>query len=343
MRADHVLAIDDRGLLAIFRWLGSRDGGRFEIPMVITSALGPDGLIQRIDAYSLDQLEEARARFEQLRPDPLRIPPNAATRAGDRWLACAEKRDWEAVAVLFVPGLEYEDRRRLFRITGDRDMAMASMREIASLGARPSTTLLATAGDRLALHHILFSGGDGESEFEVDTLQLTEVDAEGRFVAVIAFDADDRRAAAAEMRERFARSDAAQCVPAAVFEAMRALNAHDIERLRAALPDDFILNDQRRTGLGRLEREDYLASLAALFEQAPDASVETLYLVAVEKHGMLVVARNFGTLQEGGEFESVYVRMALFRDGRIVRAEMFELEELDRARARFAELSERAP
>ncbi|HVN87273.1 MAG TPA: nuclear transport factor 2 family protein, partial [Candidatus Binatia bacterium] len=103
LRVDHVLALDDRGLLLMFRWLGTRDGGQFEIPMVIASAVGPDGLIQRVDAYSLDQLDEARAHFEELRPDPLRIPPNAATRAGDRWLACIENREWQDLTDLFAP------------------------------------------------------------------------------------------------------------------------------------------------------------------------------------------------------------------------------------------------
>jgi ketosteroid isomerase-like protein len=118
------------------------------------------------------------------------------------------------------------------------------------------------------------------------------------------------------------------------------LNARDIERVRAVLPDDFILNDHRHAGLGRLDREDYLASLAALFEQAPDVITETLYHVAVEQHGILVVAHHFGTLQAGGEFEQVYVRMALFRGGQVAAVEMFEPEDLGRARARFEELRE---
>ena len=38
--------------------------------------------------------------------------------------------------------------------------------------------------------------------FEIDTLSLSEVDAEGRIVASIAFDPDDRRAGSAEMPAR---------------------------------------------------------------------------------------------------------------------------------------------
>ena len=51
-----------------------------------------------------------------------------------------------------------------------------------------------------------------------------------------------------------------------------------------------------------------------------------------------MVARNFGTLREGGEFESPYVRIMLHRGERLAAVEMFELEDLDAARARFGEL-----
>ena len=114
-------------------------------------------------------------------------------------------------------------------------------------------TALATAGDRLALEHVRWTGGKNRVPFESENLSLTEVDAEGRIVAVISFDPDDRRGATVELLDRYARSDAAQCIPAAIFEALRAVNAHDLDRLRVALSDDFVLNDHRRTGLGRLD------------------------------------------------------------------------------------------
>jgi hypothetical protein len=78
--------------------------------------------------------------------------------------------------------------------------------------------------------------------------------------------------------------------------------------------------------------------MGALFELAPDVTMETLYHVAVEEHGILDVAHNFGMLREGGAVESVYVRITRYRGDRAVGAELFEPEDLDVARARFAEL-----
>jgi ketosteroid isomerase-like protein len=135
------------------------------------------------------------------------------------------------------------------------------------------------------------------------------------------------------MLDRYARS-----APRPYAEGLRAVNAHDAERCCALLSEDFVLIDHRRTGLGQLDAADYLASLAALFEQAPDVTVETLYSVAVEAHGTLEVARNFGMLRDGGPFESIYVRIGLVRGDRLVAVEMFEAEDLEVARARFAEL-----
>src|SRR5207247_2160307 len=87
---DHVLALDDCGMLAVGQWAGNREGGPFEIPFVAVVVLGPDGRIQRAHAYDLDQLDAARARFEAIRVGAARDPlavlarPNAASAAGDR-------------------------------------------------------------------------------------------------------------------------------------------------------------------------------------------------------------------------------------------------------------------
>jgi class 3 adenylate cyclase/tetratricopeptide (TPR) repeat protein len=362
-RLDHVLAVDDRRALVVAGWRGGAPEGAFEIPAVLVFVLGPDAAIRRGDLYNPDQLDEAWACFDAvgasagrkagatrdplvapakpnaaLPADPLRIPPNAATRAGDRLVECSAARDWPAHAALFAPTVVFDDRRRLLRTTGDRDMAIASSR-ITSLGGSASRTRLATAGQRLGLERVRFGGGDVGSEWEVDTLHLVEVDAEGRIVALIIFDPDARRAASAEMLERYARSDEMRDVPPEMFRAWRALNAHDLDGLRAALPRDYVYEDHRRTGVGRLESaEAYLASIAPMFELAPDAILENLYTIATERHGTLAMTHSFGTLAGGGEFESVYVVLTRHEGGRLVGLEMFEPEDLPVARARFEAL-----
>jgi ketosteroid isomerase-like protein len=371
---DEVLATrGDRLALVRSVWMGAdADSGPSEVEWLTILAVEDGGELAVAVTFDPEDLDAAWAELDRryaagdtpggsgapafdLRPDPMRIPPNAATRARDRLWEPVAAGDWEAVRALLAPACVLDDRRRLNRLTGDRDMLLASMQFLAGSGARPSHTVLATAGDRLALARVRFAGPAAESApsaetfdpvrdarwagFEIEVLQVIEVDAEGRILASILFDPDDRRAASAEMLERYARSDEARCIPAAFFESMRAGNARDLDRVRALLPDDFVFDDHRRTGLGRLESAaDYLASLAALFELVSARAFESLYVVAAERHGLLGMTRAFGTLADGGEFEQVFVSLTLFRDDRIVGMEMFEPEDLDVARARFQEL-----
>ncbi|MGH7820689.1 MAG: hypothetical protein ACREQ9_13040, partial [Candidatus Binatia bacterium] len=328
-------------------WVGTREGGAFEAPRIVVRELDTLGRIRRFDLYNLDQLDEARARFEALRPDPLRIPPNAAMRNAEGWKAAYEAQDWEALRANCSPELVFDDRRRSVLLTGDLETFVANNRWLGKHGrTRIETSLLATAGERLMLSRLRFTGSENDVLLvEAETLVVTEVDEAGRALAIIQFDPEDRRAASVEMVERFARGDEAKWTPAAYFEILRAGMAHDLERLRGVLPDDFFLDDHRRTGAGRIEGADsFVRWIAALFELSPDAIIESMHQLATSEHGILDVAHTFGALADGGAFESVFARVFVFRGGRFVGAEVFELDDLELARARFAALgAEAAP
>jgi len=79
-------------------------------------------------------------------------------------------------------------------------------------------------------------------------------------------------------------------MPPSAIEVVRALNDHDLARIRSALPADFLLCDHRRTGLGRIESADtWIASVAALYELSRDVKVDELYQVVVAQHGRVIV------------------------------------------------------
>ncbi|MGH7288251.1 MAG: hypothetical protein ACREI8_09575 [Myxococcota bacterium] len=328
LRAYHILELGERGSLGIGGWEGNREGGPFEIVAANVNTWDAEGRIRRIDVYALDQLAEARARYAELRPDPLRIPPNAATRQSDRWQAAFEAGDWDELLSLHSPEFVFEDRRPLFGMSGDRNLLLRSARLVAESAARVTRTVLATAGERLALERIRWARAD---DFEVEMLDVVEVDAEGRFSAHLWFDPDDRAAASRELFERSVRHGV---VPPALAERGRAHLDHDVPRFRSLLPADFVFHDHRRAGAGRLENvEDFVAWTAGLFQESPDAVVEALYFLAIEPHGTLSVGHSFGTNRSGGTFESVFVSVNSPN-----HIEVFDLEDLDRARARFEEL-----
>ena len=129
-----------------------------------------------------------------------------------------------------------------------------------------------------------------------------------------------------------------------LFDVARAWNDHDLVRLRSLLPDDFYLDDHRRTGVGRVQGADaYVDSIAALYELSHDIRTDVLYGVAAAEHGLISVTRWHGTNQEGGEFEAVYVLFGVVRQGWLAGMEIFEFDDLDAALARFEELRSNQP
>jgi hypothetical protein len=328
-------------------WRGGPPEAPVEIEYLRLVEVDGAGKLVAVIGFDLDGQDAAKqeaskrrlaAEEQRASHDTLSIPPNAATRAKDRWHEYGGKRDWNGLRAAFAPGMLFEDRRRLLRITGDREMAVASAKSVFQGGAKSTRRLLATAGDQLALEHVRFERIEGGVlAFEVDNLTLLEADSEGRVVATITFDNDDRIAAGAEMLERFARSDAAKWIPPGLIGGLRALRAHDLPRWTAALTEDVVFHDHRRTGAGQLDAAaDFVAYVRTLFEHSRDAMIEPLYYVAIEPHGMVTVNHTYGTLIDGGEFESVFVQTITWVGGHTV--ELFELEDIERARARLDEL-----
>src|SRR5439155_19286519 len=133
------------GSVSLVRLFGTlRAGGAFESPNLSVTTVA-DGRIRRLEMFELEHVDAALARFAALRPDPLRIPPNAATQGTDRHAEALEAGDMEGFALLCAPTMVFDDRRRAVLLTGDRDMFIASSRLIVSAGGRASRTLLATA------------------------------------------------------------------------------------------------------------------------------------------------------------------------------------------------------
>jgi len=336
VRVDHVQTCAG-GMLLEFAWHGMREGGAFENILIDAVEIDALGRARRVDVWEAEQLEQARVRFEELRPDPLRIPLNAAARAYDRWYETVKAGNWDALDALYGAAYVFDDRRHMFRGTHGREGGITNTRFLFEGGWQPVRTLLATAGERLALQRIVWTTGEAGAASEIEVLELGELDGEGRFVRVVLFDPSDRAAASAELFERWVarRGDA---IPAGLIEYMRAWNDHDPERLRAATPDDFVIYDRRRTGIGRFDRDGNIASLAALWELSRDVRIEPLYEVAAAPHGLLVVNRWFGTNGEGGDFETVYVALVHARGEQFAGLELFEIDDLEAAKARFEEL-----
>jgi ketosteroid isomerase-like protein len=350
LRFDH-LEDSRRGAFGISMLAGTREGGAFEDRRVVVSELDAEGKVRRLEFYDLDRLDEARTRFEALFAnaphDPLAalVKPNAATAALGRLQAAFDARDWAALRAVAAEGARFEDRRRHARVAGDVDWWIADLKRVVAEAyiedVHYQQTLVATAGDRVCLERVLFSGGPAERRVEIECLWLAEVDASGRLVAGVMFDPDDRRAA---MRDGWARWLAHDAAAAALmgpfFEAIERYNDHDRPGMRAVLADDLVVHDRRLAGQGQVDGADaYMDSFAVLWGLAPDIQLEPRCVLALERHGAVFLSHTFGTLADGGgAFERYIVHVVTVARGRLTRLEQFEIDAAAAALARLAEL-----
>src|SRR5262249_32435020 len=212
LRVDHVLGIIERRSLAVVRWEGGEPEGIFEIPIVVVTQYRSDGKTQRCDLYNLDQLDAARACYQELavRVSPLRIE-NAATRRGDRFMNAWAAGDWEGVGATFAPGFRLSDRTRDAHFDLDRDQALEYMRFRFEMRSSGSTSeILATRGHRLALTRSRFDLADRDIRpSETESLAVSETDEHGDCVALVMFEPDDLDAAYAELDDRYAAGESA--------------------------------------------------------------------------------------------------------------------------------------
>ena len=75
-----------------------------------------------------------------------------------------------------------------------------------------------------------------------------------------------------------------------------------------------------------------------MWRLAPDDHVDVVLELTRARYGMVVAAKNVGTLADGGAYEQPTVIVGIVAGGRITRMEGFEPEDVDAALTRFAEL-----
>jgi class 3 adenylate cyclase/tetratricopeptide (TPR) repeat protein len=334
LRIDHVRMVGS-GFLCVTRWLGTHEGGVFEAPSITVSEIDGVGRARRFDQYDIDQMDEAWARVEAIAASGSDCPlaalvwPNAATAAVERVEEAFEARGWAAFVAACAPHATIDDRRRRAREPGPGDVQVRRR-------------LIGAAGDRVDLERLRWTSGCIGAGGEVEHLLLSQVDGAGRVVAAVLFDPDDWRAANREAWTRWLSADpAAAAIVAPLSRFVEACNDHDRAAIRRALADDLVFVDHRLTGQGRIDGADgYMQSLEVIDELAPDVQIDDApFGIAVEPHGSVGVARIFGTLASGGGFESYRVNVAIVDRGRISRLEVFELDDLPAALARFVALS----
>jgi hypothetical protein len=260
------------------------------------------------------------------------------------WVAF-DAQDLDTVRTRCAADFKWEDRRPLVGLSGDLELMIASARERLASGARHERReIIGTAGDRVAVARVLWAGGPADGRFEVEFFAVHEIAEAGLCTAMVFLDPDDARAAQREAWKRWVAIDPrAAAVTTVIGEQVDAFNAQDPINYRAVFADDLVVEDHRRAGMGRIEGADaYVESLVALWELAPTTRIEAgWHWPAFDRHVALTDVHRTGSLPDGGDFESDYLHLCTLDGERVARIELFELDDLDAALARFEELRPR--
>ena len=316
-------------------------GGAFE-SFYVALARFRDDKVARFEFFEPEQLDEALARFEALRPDPLRVPETTATRARARQRALFLARDWEKMRAHAAEGFVFEDRGRRALVSGDIETWIRSMEFTSTPQFRVEREHLAALGDRVCIDTVMWHSKPGDGEFEFDRVRVVEVDADGRLRAVLFFDPEDRAVAFSEAMRRFATGEASASAGSQAFVAIwEALNARDWQALRDGFTADLVVSDHRPIGLGVFDRDGWVRALQAAVELSVGLTFEIRSVLAWNENGVVIVLHRYGSIPDGGgPFENFSIAVVLSRDNRVSRYELFGESEVERALARFAELTQ---
>lgn len=314
------------------------DGEWHEIAMVTVE----EGVVNRCELFNEGDLQTAIARFDQQsRPAP-RLE-NAASQTYERMNSYFAARDWAAIAELLADEVCTEDRRRVVNsgLQHGRDAVCAEISGFAEVGAREVISeIVATRGDHLVLSRAQSWGRDHRPEaFHAEALQIIEVDAAERIVAILAFDLDDFDAAVAELDGRYLTGEAAAHARAwsAVAGSYAALNRHEPP---LTTPDCVNVDHRRETAFGP---GDVNAYIQAGWDSEQDIEI---YVERVHRLSDVAVVATYAAHEKSEEgLRAEWRGVALFgvEDDRINRTEVFDEKDIDAAIAKFERLTQPAP
>ncbi|MCV7397978.1 AAA family ATPase [Mycobacterium paraseoulense] len=319
----------------------SQDG--FHAEWRVISVITVEGdLINRTEVFDEAELDAATARFEQLsRPTP-RLE-NAASRASERFLADFAACEWDALAEALAKDFSQDDRRRVVGagVRHGRDAEIADLQAIAQLGiVNVASTVIATRGEHLVLMRVGFSFRDrGPEAFLGEMLGLSEINADERILAAVSFDLDDFDAAIAELDARYIAGEAAAHSRAwsIVASSYAALNQGEPP---LTTPDCVNVDHRQETAFGP---GDLIAYIRAGLALEPNNHVYVREVHRLNTLGAVVTYAAHETSQGGFDAEWSGIAVFTIEGDMINRTEVFDEAGLNKALARFEQLSRPAP
>ena len=337
----------ERGSTVLARIVSSgttADGSRYEWDSVVVTR--NDGASNaRIEFFSVDQWADAVMLFDEWTravSPPANSSPiaNEATGFADRYETLIAERRFDEAMELIVPEYTLVDHRFGGVTPATRGPAgfLEQMRAYGAVGLRTiSHRHLATRGERLALGQQVLESPEG---FVTTNLNLTEIDASGRFTRTDIFAEDDLGVALRTLEEWYVEGEGAEhaLMVQRVDEERRAYAAGDGAAVAACYTTDAVIVNHRRLGWP-------MATPADLGDRVSQtrgiAEVNSTIGTHIECRGdaSLEASDQSLTIPEGSTYSTVIIGVRHLTAGLFDVVEFFDLEDLPAARARFEELA----
>jgi hypothetical protein len=301
-------------------------------------------LVSRCEIFDEAGLDAALARFDELSP-AAPLLENAATRTWGRVSDAFNRRDRDGFLALGSAGVRFEDRRKGLRdvLHGPvRRKAVQAIFEIAPSGWQMTVEPIAIRGPRLSLTRACYRDtDDADRPIAAELLHVTEVGDNELLHTTVSFDPDDLNDAFAELTARWIASGevAHPEIIISAQELTETVNRHDWDALAALSAGAVYVNHRQLSKPGVETITDHMSSFRTMASLVPDFWVEQADVLAQSAMGVVnhVVLR--GTSTDGVAIEVPLVALMLFDGDRVTRVETFDVDQRDRALARFEELS----
>jgi hypothetical protein len=314
------------------------------------AVVAQDGRIVRVEASPPDEPDAAVARLAELtaemtRPDR-HEPWNAADERTRGFMNRLVSRDVEGYSRDVAEDVVLDDRRPLIHaVYRGRDEVVA----VSAPGIYPPDSNLvaeveaiASRGDNLVLHHSVIREFAADGGPTMEWLGVTQWDGD-RLIHAVLFDPDDLASAITELDRLYLATNPGALAHAILRGAEEGFDAHrggSAEDHHSRLDDHFESIDHRQIGWPTLDRSTVLdrpRSMADLGEVI--MFVKRIHRLA-PVHVLEIEARVSRTNQSQGIVGGIIVGCPSPESGLALRSDIFPVEDLSSALARFAELED---
>ncbi|MFI5508308.1 BTAD domain-containing putative transcriptional regulator [Mycobacterium sp. NPDC051804] len=293
--------------------------------------------VLRLEIFDEDDLDAALARFDEL-SRPAQQLRNTASEVNQRLWSLYETHEWDAIAGLLAEDIVTEDRRAVVNagIQHGRDVELVNMRTLAEIGAKVTSTAIATRGQRLVLTLVCTRNRDLQrGELSAEMLDMIEVDKDHQIVRGVLFETEDIDAAFAELDTRYLAGEAATHSQTwtAVTQIFDAIGRRELP----ATSQDWVHVDHRPAAA--LETNDSTTFLSAVLEQFSSLSIRIEAVHRLTELGAVITHSSHGTSKDGFDAEWRMIDLLTVERGLVKRGEVFDDTDLDAALAKFDALN----